>query len=463
MNITRTYLSLLVSSVVILLSQSTMAMEQEEGLKATARQEERRARREERGRRRSERRLRLGGTAQEEKDADYSTMRLQFSNQSEKVASFFFSKGSNITSVLAPYQSSDSIVVSTDNAIHAHTSTGAWVIESNKEEDLLTLYKLDHSHNDNNNAEVEWTTDKEIVKQVPAKQAKDIIFIVNPQGQAGIFLRAPEKESEVSPETQIADSEEKVEKAEEVNCDNDDIMPAIKDPQEMLYQAILHDSAEEIRNAIQADVDVNAQRDGKSFLFWAIALKKFNSAKILLEHEAIDIDKTLITKAFNGGHGDITLVLSLIRKGADISEFMNDVYISLILRHGHVINKNQQLELMQELINRGYNVNNFWKILHGCHGHIENQAEIIDFFIKNGVNPNYQVNTISPDQYWTPLVILIDQNDTQAVKTLLAKGANINQKLKTGYPRIHTPLSYALERGLTEMAEFLLKHGARID
>ena len=154
---------------------------------------------------------------QYEKDKSCSIMQLQFSNQSEQVASFFFSKGSNTPSILAPYQSSDLIAANKDSAIYAHTSAGAWVIESNKEEDLLTLYKLE-------------ATNKEVIKQVPASQVKDILFIVNPQGQAGMFLRAA-KEPEVSSDTNT-DSEKKAEE----NIENNPIsVPVLNQPQAYIH------------------------------------------------------------------------------------------------------------------------------------------------------------------------------------------------------------------------------------
>ncbi len=152
MNITRTYLSLLVASVTILFSQSIMAMEQDEKAK--------------------------------HKVADYSTMGLTIANQSEELVSFSFAEGLNSPGELASSQRSDFIVASKNNAIHAHTPANTWVIEPDKEHDLLTLYKLE-------------ATNKEVIKQVPLSQVKDIIFIVNPHGQAGMFVRVPEKESDL--------------------------------------------------------------------------------------------------------------------------------------------------------------------------------------------------------------------------------------------------------------------------
>ncbi len=228
-----------------------------------------------------------------------------------------------------------------------------------------------------------------------------------------------------------------------------------------LYDAIMENSSSQVSSAIKAGADPNENIKEKSPLYWAIALKKFNAAKELLTHNAMDNDKTLISKAFNGASGDINLVLMLIRKGANITEFMNDVNLILLLSHSKIINTDKQLELMQEFLNHGYNINNFWKIIHKARTKI--QKQIIEFLIKNGIDVNYKVESIRSGQYWSPLVILIDKNDMELVKYLLAHGADINQKVKTGYPKILTPLSYALQRGLTPMAEFLLQHGAKAD
>lgn len=60
----------------------------------------------------------------------------------------------------------------------------------------------------------------------------------------------------------------------------------LKNLQDLLFDAILKDSAEDIRSAIFSGASVNLEREGKTPLLWAVLLHRPNAARCLLEYGA---------------------------------------------------------------------------------------------------------------------------------------------------------------------------------
>jgi len=81
--------------------------------------------------------------------------------------------------------------------------------------------------------------------------------------------------------------------------------------------------------------------------------------------------------------------------------------------------------------------------------------ESIKLLLEYGANPNRGNN-----HNWTPLHQLVSKNNFEAVKLLVESGADVNTR-DTLYNR--TPLMVALQYSFGEIAEYLLKKGARID
>jgi hypothetical protein len=278
-------------------------------------------------------------------------------------------------------------------------------------------------------------------------------------------------------------------------------------PQEVLYEAILNDSSEGIQEAILAGADANQIRSEESLLFWAISFKKSIAVSCLLEHDA-KADASLIQFAvtqgdcksaillakqckvnlddvytFGGNKGsllefaasysDFESVFSLIKSGAHISgdtlmRFHNRTLMECIAIWGGSDSKPIILELVQELLNGGYNVNNIWALETGAIYRPENN-KLLRLFIKNGANPNHSFKIAGGCRFWTPLIKAIDiGNGIQAVQILIEAGANINQKSDTYYESgphhlrgTHTPLSYAIAHQSQGTVDILLKHGAK--
>lgn len=247
--------------------------------------------------------------------------------------------------------------------------------------------------------------------------------------------------------------------------------------QNMLYAAILNDSIEEVNQAIQAGANATWEKDGKSPLSMAVLLKRSNIIKVLLRRitKINSTNKTLVRDALK--LGDIESALLLVKKGADVSQCIDQCMRLCV----HALARNVGpsrilLELMQELINRGYDVNKIWYTGPDENGHVHDiyrNIEALNLFIRNGANPNHIIHGFegSPWGTSTPLMRVTNfSNSTYmpvALNVLIDAGADVNQKANP-YPNhpnsnlrgLQTPLSLAIARGNTSIIEFLIKHGA---
>lgn len=273
----------------------------------------------------------------------------------------------------------------------------------------------------------------------------------------------------------------------------------IIDPQDMLHKAILNNSIEEMRQAINAGADVNRQHNGKSPLFWAVILKRSNTIEYLLECGAKDDvsiiqhavnqqdikSAVLIAKSCNFNLDAVYAGDTLIRHASNAIDFESALILlksganpdlrsdkpmkggsMLGLAVNIIVNKSwpqktidSAFELIQEILNRGYDVNNLWQLEFNNMG--VRDLEIIKFMKKNGVDVNHQVIRNGYAGSWTPLFLAIRSHDKAKIKLLLDYGADINQKAEPD--GIHTPFSFALASGThTEIIELLIQRGAKL-
>ena len=287
-------------------------------------------------------------------------------------------------------------------------------------------------------------------------------------------------------------------------------------PQELLHQAILEDSAEGIREAVQVGgADVNQEREGKKPILWAILLKKSTAVDGLLECGVKgdkmlaefsiklgnlapvisflrnrDIEKNLVFKVYKTGCGilsenliqaalklgEIRHAITFLRMGAPFRKDMAVVsWIFNLLFHPYFENGQITLELIleliQEFINHGYNINHIWHwdvhrgttpVLMKYHSWIYENKEILRLCIRNGADVNHKIFFRgSRTKFFTPLSRAIEFGDFEAVEIILNAGADPNQKtnLLSGV-NIQTPLAFAIELGKSEMVELLLERGA---
>lgn len=80
---------------------------------------------------------------------------------------------------------------------------------------------------------------------------------------------------------------------------------------------------------------------------------------------------------------------------------------------------------------------------------------MVEFLINNGVNINTEVKY--GGLYSTPLFAASKEGHLAIVEFLIAKGANVNQKI-TDAP---LPLTIAKKKRFTEVVEFLIKKDAK--
>lgn len=298
--------------------------------------------------------------------------------------------------------------------------------------------------------------------------------------------------------------------------------------QALLLKAIIKNSTVEIYNAIWAGADINYTSGDMSPLMLAILLKKSESVYYLLECGArpnkamiecalkvcdikmaytlvrkcgIDINTLYNVDGYYGTllqyaiqHRNLEIVLVLLKNGANFN--LNDPNIIPCIYSYYIFsgtpfcgtscntgcnmpcntncnsscspcntyNTSIILEIVQEIINRGYRVNDIWS-----HYLIYQMDQVLTLFIRNGANPNYIFKMNNESNYFsTPLFMAINSNSLSAVKVLLAAGADVNLKANSnGYPisqpslEFKTPLTHAIELGMTDIVELLVEHGAR--
>lgn len=262
-------------------------------------------------------------------------------------------------------------------------------------------------------------------------------------------------------------------------------------PKNMLYRAILNDSPEEIRQAIQAGANVREViKDNKFPLIWAVLLGRHKAIEALLENDVKKLDVPYPYHAdcarFNYLEqalllGDIKSALILVKMGADFSEVNvcgMDVLQYTIGKIDPMGIEEIILEFIQELINRGYNINsNAYSdavITQRASAWVSAinspfcSIKGLELFMKNGANPNQIIYQNPYGLSWTPLLLAIQKNDLNVVRFLLGAGADINQKavpVQTHRSRTpadyQTPLGYARSLNNQEIINLLIKHGAR--
>ena len=279
-------------------------------------------------------------------------------------------------------------------------------------------------------------------------------------------------------------------------------------PKNMLYRAILNDSADDVKHEKDAGADpkdINVTGKGLYPLGLAVFLTKSEAVRALLECGATSDRMSKFAK-FNGiqskfpleyalSMGDIKTALALLKHTKDkkishISIQNQDLFQYLIENINPSGIKDLVLEFMQELIDRGYDINashynartinlEITQYKSAWASAIYSQfyfVEVLELLMKNGANPSQRIQGDS--QFWTPLHVAINNNRLSAVRFLLDAGADLTKKaLVPGRHRTvnsQTPLSYAKASLLTgsyskalmgaenqEVINLLIKRGAR--
>ncbi len=233
-----------------------------------------------------------------------------------------------------------------------------------------------------------------------------------------------------------------------------------------LHAAILNDSAEKIREAVNTGANVNQEINDKSPLLWAVLLNRYNAIETLLQlgakpndicaQHAInmrDIKSVYLFVKHGGIHFEVHDIESVIRTGALKLQF--DISIALI----------------KEVVNRGYDINEIWPAAIAIgHNNTSLGEEIVRFLLLRGANPNIAnsnggtIRSVS----CTPLIwASVWFPNKQIAKILIEAGADANQIINEA-GKTSTLLAYVLYRTgnsnpkCNEVVELLLEHGATL-
>lgn len=179
-----------------------------------------------------------------------------------------------------------------------------------------------------------------------------------------------------------------------------------------------------------ADINIQDTRMGYTPLMWALNSSKEELARFLIDKEA-----DFKTK---GNDGATALILAcgvspeiaknLLQKGADIH-----------------VQTEKGLGVFSQCITMGM-----------MRGNEKITPEFAEFLLSQGANID-EKNTVGGYKGYTPLFWAILYGETEVVKFLAGKGADVNSVAENG----KTPLSVATEAGHEEIVEILKNHGAK--
>lgn len=232
---------------------------------------------------------------------------------------------------------------------------------------------------------------------------------------------------------------------------------------QQLHNAILEDSAEQIRELIpllRATYGANENplelihytSERKKPLERAIQLAKPHATEALLEfginpNYFISIHNpgntrpehySLLVYALN--NGDIRTALSLIRAGANFSTDFNNASIMDLLFNHIEGNTALAIRFIQELIDRGYNIHNPGRTVHTHRGAViteksiwelvlqreplRNLQNMFAFLVANDCDINQHIYESRRGAQVVPLFFALQTNNVEAVELLLNAGAN---------------------------------------
>lgn len=262
------------------------------------------------------------------------------------------------------------------------------------------------------------------------------------------------------------------------------------DAQSMLHTAILNDSAEGIKEAVQAGADVGQPRTGKSPILTAVLLKRSNAVEALMECGASiladhnnEVDETLIQYSIK--LGDFKSALCMLKKmfldkGPQWQPHREGCFISLlresikqrdiqsaiwILRDSTYFMGKKQLTLNDLNENMQYNTNHikmrdiFYLLREkDATGYEPASLESILELIQELISHGYSVNNIWHDkeiQRWL-------YAKEEILELFVKNGANPHYRIGI-QPNCTYPIFKAIEAGNVKAVKILLENGAFVN
>ena len=286
----------------------------------------------------------------------------------------------------------------------------------------------------------------------------------------------------------------------------------------MLEQAVVANSAENVRQAVRLGINLQQSSVVKNLIFLAVLLEKSKALDALLDagapidinhlQYAVSVKNMKYAKSFAARIGvDLNTIYFTgyhayhgMTQGSTHLNTMGVALKELSRINAIAIEKKQDCRmLVDELLSHGYENSHFYTNVWRYAIHFDALEQIIDLFIKHGLSPNQEIdcarignpmflNAVSGTQgmFATPLLIAITMNAIESVKILLEVGADSNQKTPNPFIKrtladfllssngaiithtlqpsteLRTPLVYAIFLGNRSIVELLIKHGACI-
>ena len=246
------------------------------------------------------------------------------------------------------------------------------------------------------------------------------------------------------------------------------------------------------------DEDELSEHGAGSVLVTAVRNGDLDSVKVLLKYKAdVDVREHYlrdnwfsITRAsvfWAADFGHIDILRCLIENGVDINSFSADNNCTPLMKAV----KNGDKDVVTFLTVHGANVaikdKCGYTALHKACIYLDSSPEVLSCLIENGADVN-----LSTDDNRTPLMTACEYGHVNAVCVLIEHGANVNLQDQGGLTAVHyamrgsqaceilsclmengadvdaitfddrTPLMIAAQRGDTEVATFLIEHGANV-
>lgn len=245
----------------------------------------------------------------------------------------------------------------------------------------------------------------------------------------------------------------------------------------ILLKAILSDKTEEIKSALQTLF--NKGLDRRAPLLFAVLLKKSKAIETLLEY-GVKIDASILWAVVKNVI-DPAIAYIVVKNTEDeilspyIDAFMKIAVKYSIQSSSSATEKYFALELIQEIINRGYDVNKVWSLIELPYSfrnelNIDAMITLFELLVKNGADPDYVFEQeINPGDSWTPLMAATLYGNERIIEALLNLGADINKSANpySNHPDasmqgFHTPFYYAMELCPDNITDFLKHNGGNI-
>jgi ankyrin repeat protein len=233
-----------------------------------------------------------------------------------------------------------------------------------------------------------------------------------------------------------------------------------------LISKVRNNDLNAVKVLIASGADVNMEDDmmGYTPLYLAITGSNKEMVELLLLNGA-DINKvdkrtgyTPLMMTLNSNNAELAKLL--ISKGADFKIKANDGTTALILACG------VSPEIAKDLLSKGADINDLTEKGNGVftqcivtgimRGNEAITPEFAEFLLSKGANID-EKNTMGNYAGYTPLFWAILYGETDVVKFLAEKGANVNSVAENG----KSPLSLASEAGDENIVEILKIHGAK--